>query len=86
MLSFECIDNLALKNGFKIIYKNQSFSSLHFDNFRDLINHIRDTGVNTYTGSNNNNHIKQVRENLRQNTKQKLTYHIGMFILQKVTR
>lgn len=85
MLSFECIASLALKNGFKIIYKKQSFSSLYFDTFRDLICHIRNTGVNTYIGSNNNHYIKKIRENLSKNTSHKLTYHIGIFILQKVT-
>ncbi|AJC48973.1 hypothetical protein SD28_04655 [Allofrancisella guangzhouensis] len=70
-------------NKLTCLYNRSYYLTLRFDNFKQLTAHLRNTGVNTYTGSLNKVSFSTIKNLYKQSNDCKLTYHIGLFICHK---
>ncbi|MFC4891711.1 biotin synthase [Pseudofrancisella aestuarii] len=65
------------------LYTDVFYYTLEFHNFSSLIDHLRKTGVHTYTGESSEINFRQIRNLLNKDYSYKLTYHVGLFICYK---
>lgn len=71
------------KANLNCIYNNSFYLNKSFNNFREVINHLKSTGVNTYTGNKANFNYKKIKQLYSDQKQFKLSYNIGLFICFK---
>jgi malonyl-CoA O-methyltransferase len=83
MHSIPKILDFISKAKLKCLYHQPFYSILKFDHFRELIQHLKATGVNTYTGNDNNYNYTKIKKLYMNSGTFKLDYHVGIFICFK---
>ncbi|QIV94650.1 biotin synthase [Allofrancisella frigidaquae] len=83
MLSKDTTIKIIKDNKLECLYNKSFYLTLRFENFKKLTTHLKNTGVNTYTGSLNKVSFSTIKNLYKQSNDCKLTYHIGLFICYK---
>ncbi|MBY7733523.1 biotin synthase [Francisella philomiragia] len=71
------------KSNLNCLHHEDLYLDIRFNNFKELTNHLKSTGVNTYTGSNNIPNFSNIKKFLTNTDHVNLSYHIGLFICFK---
>lgn len=71
------------KSNLNCLHHEDLYLDIRFNNFKELTNHLKSTGVNTYTGSNNKPNFSNIKKFLTNTDRINLSYHIGLFICFK---
>ena len=83
MLSKESILSYIKNNNLLCLHSESYFQTLNFQTFKDLTNHFKSTGIDTYTGENKNNNLSKIRNLIKTGSSYDLSYHVGLFICYK---
>ncbi|WP_150467369.1 biotin synthase [Francisella sp. SYW-9] len=65
------------------LYDNNFYINKSFNNFKEVIGHLKSTGVNTYTGNKINYDYKKIKQLYSNQNQFSLSYHVGLFICFK---
>ncbi|MED7818859.1 MULTISPECIES: biotin synthase [unclassified Francisella] len=71
------------KANLNCLYDNSFYINQNFNSFKEVINHLKSTGVNTYTGNKANHNYKKIKQLYSDKNQFNLSYHIGLFICFK---
>lgn len=86
-LSYPDLKDYIIKNDFKIIYYEEELKTLYFKSLKELLSHIKFTGVKTdnkvWTKTDYKNFEKRYIENYKDDLGYELTYHPIFYILKK---
>ncbi|MBK2356746.1 methyltransferase domain-containing protein [Francisella hispaniensis] len=80
--SYNILDFIR-KSNLNCLHHEDLYLDLRFNNFRELANHLKSTGVNTYTGDDNKDNFSNIRKLCLNSSHINLSYHIGLFICFK---
>ncbi|MEY8714476.1 biotin synthase [Francisella philomiragia] len=83
MHSSSSILEFIRKSDLNCLHHEDLYLDIKFNNFKELANHLKSTGVNTYTGSNNKPSFSNIKKFLTNTDRINLSYHIGLFICFK---
>ncbi|ASG68293.1 biotin synthase [Francisella halioticida] len=83
MHSKSAILEFIRKANLNCLYNNSFYINKSFNSFKEVISHLKSTGVNTYTGNKANCNYKKIRELCSDQNQFTLNYHIGLFICFK---
>lgn len=71
------------KANLNCLYDNSFYINQNFNSFKEVINHLKSTGVNTYTGNKASHNYKRIKQLYSDKNQFSLSYHIGLFICFK---
>ncbi|AHH46641.1 biotin synthase [Francisella tularensis subsp. holarctica PHIT-FT049] len=71
------------RSNLKCLHHEDLYLDVRFSNFRELANHLKSTGVNTYTGNDNKQNFSSIRKLCLSSNHINLSYHVGLFICFK---
>ncbi len=86
-LNYPCLDEFIIKNGFEILYFEEGLQTIYFKNVKDVLLHIKFTGVKTGNGSWTKTDYKNFETAYLKKYKDdmgfELTYHPVYYLIQK---
>lgn len=87
-LEYPCLDEFINKNGFKILYFEEELTTLYFKNVKELLEHIKLTGVKTknkiWTKKDFNDFYSKYLKDYKDDLGFELTYHPVYYVLEAV--